>query len=193
MIEVGRDIWRLPSPTLRLTARSSRAGCSGPCPDGFWVSPWMASTSPLGNLFYLITLTVTSFLCLQGISCISICALCLLSFHWARLRRVWIHVLYSHQVFIHMHKIPLSLLFTRLNSPRTLSHSLYNRCSKSLTIFVAHCRTHCSKCLSCTGELDTAPQMCLTRAEQTRRVTVLNQVATHPWLLLAAFAARAHC
>lgn len=47
---------------------------------------------------------------------------------------------------------PLKLLFSRLNSPRGLSGCLYNRCSKPLTIFIAHCWAHSSECFSCTGE-----------------------------------------
>lgn len=55
-------------------------------------------------------------------------------------------------IFLHMDKISLSPLLPMLNSPSALSHSLYNRYSKHLTIFVAHCCTHFSKCFSCTGE-----------------------------------------
>ena len=46
----------------------------------------------------------------------------------------------------------MSLLFCRLNSPSAFSCSLYNRRSKPLTIFVAHCWTHSSNCSSCTGK-----------------------------------------
>lgn len=46
----------------------------------------------------------------------------------------------------------LKLLFSRLNSPRGLSGCLYNRCSKPLTIFIAHCWAHSSKWFSGTGE-----------------------------------------
>lgn len=36
-------------------------------------------------------------------------------------------------------KIPLNLLFTRLNSPSSRSLSLYKRCFSSFTILVALC------------------------------------------------------
>ena len=41
--EVGRDLWRLSSPSLLLTQRSARAGCSGLCLIRFWISPRMES------------------------------------------------------------------------------------------------------------------------------------------------------
>ena len=68
-----------------------------------------ASTTCLGNLFpFLVSLPVKNKrgcfwvwvlglffpLCLNRISCISTCARCLLSFHWAPLRRS-LHLLYS--------------------------------------------------------------------------------------------------
>ena len=55
------------------------------------------------------------------------------------------------QIFIHMDKIPLSLLFSRLNSPISLSLFLCDRYSLPLIIFKTLCWTHCP-CLSCTGE-----------------------------------------
>lgn len=44
---------------------------------------------------------------------------------------------FSLQVFIHIDKIPLSLFFSRLNIPSSLSLSLHARCSSPLIIFVA--------------------------------------------------------
>lgn len=58
-----------------------------------------------------------SFWSLNRISCISLCARCLLLCHWPPLRRVWLCILYSPpQVFIHTDKMPLSLLFFPLSS-----------------------------------------------------------------------------
>jgi len=37
IIEVGRNLWRSPSPR----ARSTTAGCSVQCPIRFWISPGM--------------------------------------------------------------------------------------------------------------------------------------------------------
>jgi len=42
-----------------------------------------------------------------------------------------------HQMFVHMDKMPQSLLFPRLSSPSSLSLSPYDRCSKLLITFVA--------------------------------------------------------
>ena len=47
-----------------------------------------------------------------------------------------------------MDKIPLNLLFSRLNSPTSLSLSLYVRCSDTRTIFVALHWTHSSMSMS---------------------------------------------
>lgn len=55
-----------------------------------------------------------------------------------RTLRVQLPPLHSaHQILIHIDKIPLRLLFSRLNSPRSLSLSSYKRCSRPLIIFVA--------------------------------------------------------
>ena len=43
---------------------------------------------------------------------------------------------------------PLSLSFSRLNSPRSVSHSPYRRCSRPLIIFVSLCRTLSRRSLS---------------------------------------------
>uniref|UniRef100_A0A8C3PR01 Pre-mRNA-splicing regulator WTAP n=1 Tax=Calidris pygmaea TaxID=425635 RepID=A0A8C3PR01_9CHAR len=58
---------------------------------------------------------------------------------WAPLRRVWLHLLYSppREVFMHIGKIPLNLLFSRLNSPSALRLCLYVRCFNPLIIFTA--------------------------------------------------------
>lgn len=51
----------------------------------------------------------------KGISCISLCACCFLSWHWAALRRVWTDLLYSlHQVFTDTGKTPPLSLLSRL-------------------------------------------------------------------------------
>lgn len=46
-------------------------------------------------------------------------------------------VLSPHQIFIHIDKIPLSILFCRLNHPSSFSFTSYKRCSSPLMIFVA--------------------------------------------------------
>lgn len=68
---------------------------------------------------------------------------CLLSWLWAPLRRVWPCRLYHHphQVLIHIDKVSLSVLFPRLNNPSSISLSLYIRCSNPLIFFMALCWT----------------------------------------------------
>ena len=45
MLGVGRDLWGSSRPTLLL-----RAGCTGPCPGGSWISPEKeTNTRPLGR------------------------------------------------------------------------------------------------------------------------------------------------
>ena len=39
MVGVGRDLWASPNPTPPAKAGSPRAGCTGPHPGGFWISP----------------------------------------------------------------------------------------------------------------------------------------------------------
>jgi len=54
---------------------------------------------------------------------------------------------------IHMDRIPLNLLFARLNSPSLLSLPSRERCSSTLVVFVALCWTQ--SYISCTEELRT--------------------------------------
>lgn len=77
------------------------------------------STMSLCNpLQSLVTLTVT-YTCLSGVSFILFCSHCLLFIHRRPLRKVWLCVLYclSHQLFVHIDKIPLNLLLSSLSSP----------------------------------------------------------------------------
>lgn len=92
--------------------------------------------------------------CFSRISCITIC---LLSIDWIPLRIVWLHFLHSllaeiYTSFIHLHKIPLSLLFLRLSVP-VLCLSACVRYSNLSTVFMAICWTPVCLCFSCTGEL----------------------------------------
>lgn len=57
-------------------------------------------------------------------------------------------VLLHHQMFIHIDRIPPSLLFSRLNRARSPHFSSYERCSSPLMIFVAHGWTCLSKSMS---------------------------------------------
>lgn len=129
----------------------------------------------------------------NDVSSVSVCALCFLPCHWAPPRRIWLPFLYSrHQVFIHVDKIPESLLWSRLNSSSSPNPLSSDRCSKPLIIFVALRWTCCSAhpCLSFTGEPSTGPsiQMCFSRAKK-RRITSLALLAgiylMQPKMLLA--------
>lgn len=51
----------------------------------------------------------------------------------------------SSQVFLHIDKIPLSLLFSGLKSPGSLSFSSYDKYFKLSDVLVALCWTHFSK------------------------------------------------
>lgn len=92
--------------------------------------------------------------CFSRISCIIVC---LLLIDWIPLRIAWLHFLHSllsgiYKFFIHLHKIPLSLLFLRLSVP-VLGLSACVRYSKLSTIFRTICWTPVCPCLSCTGLL----------------------------------------
>ena len=47
MVEVGRDPWGSSSPTSPAEAGSPRAGYTGPCPGGSWISPQKETPQPL--------------------------------------------------------------------------------------------------------------------------------------------------
>lgn len=69
-------------------------------------------------------------LCSDRASCVSVCALCLLSCYWAPVKRAWLHPLSTHlsSIYnIYIDKILLSLCFSRLNSLRSLSLSSQQR------------------------------------------------------------------
>jgi len=127
--------------------------------------------------------------------------LCLLSFYWAPLRVVWLHLLYSpHQAFLHIDNIPPSFFFSKLNNPSALSLSSCVRCSSLLVISVAFCCTRSSVSMSL---LYWRSRTGLSTPEGSN--SRWGEGKDHfPWpsgnvflniasVLLAAFAARAHC
>ena len=98
----------------------------------------------LGNLCQcLVTLTVKKCLLMfrGNLLCFRF-GLLLWSCHWAPLKRAW-HYSFcplSFQAFIHIDEIPLSLLFSRLNSPSSLSLSPQEKRSSPFIVLVAiHC------------------------------------------------------
>lgn len=73
-------------------------------------------------------------LCLSGISCTSTCTPCLLSCHWAPLRKVSLSLIYyPYQVFTSTDVIPLSLCccpfdvspFYLMKQQQNVIHALY--------------------------------------------------------------------
>ena len=91
---------------------------------------------------------ISILLCLRRISCMSVCACCLLFLSLASLRWM-VHFLYSpHQRFIHIDEISLCLLFSRLYSPSSHRLFLYDRCSSPFIIVVAQCWTCYNKSVS---------------------------------------------
>jgi len=101
----------------------------------------------------------------------------------------------SHWVFMHITQICLALSFSRLNSSSSLSFSAYDRCLKpSVPCGPSLDPLQYARVSLELGSpaLDTALQMCLTRAEQSGRIMSLNLLAMQPKKLFAFFAMRLH-
>ena len=87
----------------------------------------------------------------------------------------------SLQVFVHTEKIPLSLLFSRLNCPSCPSLSSHDRCSNPFMNFLAFHGTHSSLSVSLglgIPELDPTLWMDLPSTEQGGTITSLVLLAT---------------
>ena len=87
-------IW--PKPTAR--AGPPTAGCPGPCPDGFWISPRMETPQPPWVTFASAqspSQWKRVSWCWEATSCVSVCARCLWSCHWAPLKGAWLHLLFT--------------------------------------------------------------------------------------------------
>lgn len=103
MIRVRRDLSKLSSPNLLFTAGSTRTDY---LVRFEYLQGWRLTT-PLGSLLQAwIILAVKKktkqvFRYLNGISCVSVCAHCFMSFHWRAVRRVWFYFLYTHHIIIH--------------------------------------------------------------------------------------------
>lgn len=144
-----------------LRAGSATTGCSGLCQSGFEdLQGWKLhhlSGQPAPACDHQQSESV--FLCLDGISCISVCCHCHWSCHWAPLRRVWLHCLYSlHQEFI-------SELSPSWPAPDlSASPCMTDRCFNPSITLVAFCRTYSSVSTSLTPGipvLDSALLICL--------------------------------
>lgn len=119
----------------------ARAGCSCPCPVGLWLFRSMetpqpyttacSSVHPPNKVVFKIKCNFLYF---------SLCPLSLILSG-----RFCLHLFYfPHQAFIHVDKMPLTLLSSRLNVSSSLSICSYDRCSSPLIIFVLLCWTHSS-------------------------------------------------
>ena len=160
----GRHLWRLSSLRVLFKAGSPTAGCSGPYPVGSWICPsmqipqlfWAAcsslqSSSHYKKMFYLIF--AWNFLNFHS----GLFPL-ILSLDVTEKSLALSSLLPPPQLFIHTDETPLSHLFSRLNSPSSLSLSLNGRCSiPSLSLKPFPGLAPVSPCLFCTEELRTQP------------------------------------
>jgi len=139
MVEDGRDFWKSPCPTPQLSQGHQEA-LAWALSRRICISPWRETSQPL----WAVTLTVNKvfpdvqtaphvFQLLPIASCPG-------TGH-QRKEPGSVFFAPSLQTHIHIAKIPPSLLFSRLNSPRSLSLSSYVRCSSPLIIFVVLCWT----------------------------------------------------
>lgn len=159
-VDGGTDLLISSSPSPFLKEGSTSRLLSG-MSSQFQISPkdreHKISLNNLSKYFTNLTVIFGCF-CWNYFFCILIWTHCLLSFHWMPLKRGSICLPYSmfltpsHQIFIHIDRYTLSLLFSRLNSAMCLSLSSHNTYSKSLTIFtalhIAFHWTHCSISIS---------------------------------------------
>lgn len=155
---------------LSAQAGSPKVGCPGPCLDCFRVSLKMETLQPLQATCAHA----------QSPPCVTVCAHCLLSSHWAALKRTWLHLLF-YPLF--------KLLYTLMR----LAWAFFTEHSQLSQLFF-HRRDASSSLGS--PELDTALQCGLTSAEQRRSIPSLNMLTTllqtQLRISLAFFASRAH-
>lgn len=120
------------------------------------MSSWVLISSKDGDHTTLFQCSVTLkekvYLCLKGISCISVWAHCFFSFYHITLRRVWLHPVcsLSLDIYIIYSKFLWAFSSWGYTNP-ALSPSPY--ISQRSTVLVALFSTHCIKpCLPCAGE-----------------------------------------
>lgn len=151
--------WRLLWTSSCPTPSSSRISYSRlPWIVPNWILTMSENTDSTKSLGKAVTTFISPcskklfFLCLNRICSISICVpIASYSFtghHWKQSGSIF--VISSHQVIIHMGKIPMSLLFYRPTHPSSLGLFSYNRYSSPLISFVAlHRLIPVCPCLSC--------------------------------------------
>lgn len=121
------------------------------------ISRYLDTTMPLHN--FLQCLTPLFLFSVIGIYCIASCAV--LGYHWEEFGSIFLTT--SHQEFIHVDKRLLSLLFSRVNSPSSLSLFSYssNPFINLMTFLWIHFSMH--------PALEPILQVCPTRVEQRGR------------------------
>ena len=126
MVEVGRDLWRSSCPTS-VQVGTLRAGCPGPCPDGYEYLQGEDSIASLDSL------------CQHFNTCAAQrCCLVVIRGKQTVLQFGPVTSCFApgkdSQVFIHIKDIPLGLLFSELNSLSSPNLSSYVECSCSNSI-----------------------------------------------------------
>jgi len=105
MAEVRRHLWRLSNPTPLVKQCHLQQAVQDPMQSSFeYPQSWRVNLSekpvPVSDHPHHAKV---SFLCLNDISCVSVCAHCLLSSHWTTLRKAWLHPLFTFLSAIYVH------------------------------------------------------------------------------------------
>lgn len=151
----GQHLWRLFHPKPLIKPRSTKAGCPGPCPVGFWLLPRMETTQPTWATCYNgiimkkkggVGKGKKALSCSNRPFCIPVSTLVLsLGTNGNSLA---LSLFPSYQVFIDTDKISLSHLSPRRSNPSHLRHASNKRNSTPFIIFVALCWTISSTSIS---------------------------------------------
>lgn len=130
-----KGLWRLSCPPSLLKVASITADCSGLHPLGVWISSGIEAPEPLRATcfsIWLFTQSRSGFLCLNRthptFQAVPVTSCAVTGHHWA------VCVLYSsHQVLIHVDKISLNHLSSRLGSaaPALSASPFCSRCFHS--------------------------------------------------------------
>jgi len=80
---------------------------AGLCPCSFWISPRMEMLQSAETTCVSVQPSMqyrSASWCSAETSCVPVCAHCLLSWHWAQLKRVWLHPLRTFPASIYSHR-----------------------------------------------------------------------------------------
>lgn len=122
-------VWKLPNQSVFLSARSPTGGCTGPYPVEFWISPGACTAQSSWETYSSVrpnhgkkhfSYDEMNFLVFQFVSLDS----CPVSgYHWEVSVSIDFFT-FAYQKFMHMDKIPLSSLFSKLENTNSLCLSL---------------------------------------------------------------------